>query len=249
MTITLRRLATLLLLVFWAVPALAQTADEIVEKHLAATGGRAALAKLTSRVSTGAITLTSPVGDLAGTIEVYSKAPNKQRTLIKLDLTALGAGPVVNDQRFDGSTAYVIDSINGNREINGNQLDAMRNGSFPTPLLDYKARGIELAMAGEENVGGKPAYVIKLTPKTGPPVRVFIDRDSYLLVRTATTVNVPQLGGDIEQVVEFSDFRDVDGLKLPFVTRSVNSVQTVVATMTSVKHNVDIDDASFTRPQ
>src|SRR4026208_2205433 len=67
----------------------AQTADEIVERHLAASGGRAALAKLTSRSNAGTITLTTPVGQLSGPIEVVSQRPNKERTLITLDLTAL----------------------------------------------------------------------------------------------------------------------------------------------------------------
>jgi hypothetical protein len=69
-----------------------------------------------------------------------------------------------------------------------------------------------------------------------------------MLVKTAVTVNVPQLGGDIEQTVEFSDFRDVDGIKVPFTTRSINAVQTITAKMDSVKHNVALDDASFTKP-
>jgi hypothetical protein len=47
------------------------------------------------------------------------KAPHKSRTLIKLDLTALGAGQVVTDQRFDGVTGYVVDTFNGNRAITG----------------------------------------------------------------------------------------------------------------------------------
>ena len=62
------------------------------------------------------------------------------------------------------------------------------------------------------------------------------------------TLNVPQLGGDIEQVVDFSDFRDVDGIKIPFVTKSTNPAQTVTATMMSVKHNMDLDDSSFSKP-
>jgi hypothetical protein len=77
---------------------------------------------------------------------------------------------------------------------------------------------------------------------------MFIDSTTFMLVRTVITVNVPQLGGDIDQVVEFSDFRDVDGAKVPFVTKSTNSVQAVTATMTSVRHNVEIDDTTFAKP-
>ena len=98
-------------LVLWAAPSLAQTADEIIEKHLAAVGGRAALSKLTSRVATGSISLSTPVGELKGTLEVYNKAPNKSRTLIKVDAAALGGGQITNDQRFDGTAGYVVDSF------------------------------------------------------------------------------------------------------------------------------------------
>jgi hypothetical protein len=229
-------------------PALAQSADEIIEKHLAAAGGRDVLGKLTTRTATGTISLTTPVGELMGTIEVYSKKPNKQRTVIKLDLTTLGGGPIVTDQRFDGTTGYLVDPINGNRAVEGTQLDAMRSGSFPTPLLNYKELGASLALSGREPIGGKEAFVMRFTPKAGPPVRMFIDSTTFMLVRTVITLNVPQLGGDIDQVVEFSDFRDVDGVKVPFVTKSTNSVQAITATMTSVKHNVAIEDAAFAKP-
>jgi outer membrane lipoprotein-sorting protein len=230
------------------IPALAQSADEIIEKHVAASGGRAAYAKIMSRVGTGAITVTTPVGDLSGTIEVYSKKPNKSRTLIKLDLTAVGAGQMTSDQRFDGNTAYVMDTLQGDRTIEGSQLDAMRNGSFPSPLLTYKALGATMMLGEREKVGSKDAYVITMTPKAGPTTRLFFDADTFMLVRTVVKLNVPQLGGDIEQVVDFSDFRDVDGIKIPFVTKSSNPVQTVTATMSSVKHNAEIDDASFSKP-
>jgi hypothetical protein len=243
-----RYAAAVALLALTAISAAAQTVDDPIEKHLAASGGRAALGKLTSRTSTGSITLTTPIGDLAGTIEMYNKAPNKNRTVITLDLSAVGGGQVLNDQRFDGTTGYVIDTFNGNREITGAQLDALKNGIFPTPLLTHKEAGLQLALNGREKIGDKDAYVIVMTPKAGPAARLFLDPDTMMIVRTVMTLNVPQLGGDIEQVVEFSDFRDVDGIKVPFITKAVNPAQTVTATMTSVTHNAPIDDSSFARP-
>ena len=232
----------------WSAQGLAQTPDDIIEKHLAASGGRAALGTLTSRTLSGSVSLTTPVGVLAGIIEVYNKVPNKSRTLVKLDLAAIGGGQVVSDQRFDGVSGYVIDTFNGNREITGSQVDALRNGSFPTPLLNYRDQGYEVASADKEQVGTKAAYVILLTPKVGPRVRVFIDTETFMLVKTVMTINVPQLGGDVEQAVEFSDFREVDGIKVPYTIKSANAFQTVVATISDVKHNAEIDDSSFSRP-
>jgi outer membrane lipoprotein-sorting protein len=245
---TLGFTAAAALLALWPASASAQTADEIIEKHLAASGGRAALAQLTSRSATGSITLSTPVGEMAGTIEVYNKAPNKTRTLIKLDLSAVGAGQVVSDQRFDGTTGYVIDSFAGNRDITGPQLEAMRNATFPSPLLNYKEHGATATLAEKQKVGDRDAYVIVLTPRAGPDARLFIDADSFLMVRSAITINVPQLGGDIEQVLEFSDFRDVDGIRVAYTTTSTNAVQTVKSTVTEMKHNVEIDDSSFSKP-
>jgi outer membrane lipoprotein-sorting protein len=245
---SIRCVAAAALLALSATSTSAQTADEIIEKHLAASGGRESLARIRSRVATGSITVTTPIGPLAGTVESFAKVPNKSRTLVKLDLSALGAGQVINDQRFDGTSAYVIDSINGNREITGAQLDALRNLAFPTAWLDYVARGLSVALIGKESLGDRPAYLLETTPKAGPRVRTWVDAETYMLLKTATSVVVPELGGEIEQVTEFSDFRTVDGVKTPFGVKSINPAQTVTAVITDVKHNVDVDDASFAKP-
>lgn len=228
--------------------AAAQTADDVIEKHLAATGGRAALSTLTSRAALGTITLTTPVGDLSGPIELYNKVPNKSRTYIKLDLSAVGGGQVVNDQRFDGSTGFIVDTFNGDRQITGDQLEAMKNAFFPSALLVYKEQGIQMTLGGREKVGDAEAYVLTMTPKSGPAARLFIDTASLMLVRTTMTIDVPQLGGAVEQVVDFSDFRDVDGVKVPFTTTVRNPAQSITARFTTVTHNTEIPDSDFVRP-
>lgn len=206
------------------------------------------MAKLTSRVATGTLALTTPVGELKGIVEVYNKKPNKQRTLVKVDASAFGGSEIVNDQRFDGTTGFVIDSFNGNRDITGEQLDAMKNGSFPSPLLTYKENGTTVTLGTREKVGTSDTYVLQLTPRSGPGVKAFIDAETFMLVRTSVTITVPQLGGPIEQVTDFSDFRDVEGIKIPHATKTSNPVQTISATVTEVRQNVEIDDSLFVKP-
>lgn len=227
--------------------ATAQTADEVVEKSLAAQGGRAALGKLTSRVTTGKITISTEAGELPGTIEVTNAAPNKVRTLINIDLTAVGAGSMTVDQRFDGTNGYAIDSMRGNSDITGGRLESLRNAAFPTPFLTYKDRGTKLLVAGKEKVGDRDAFVLSVTPATGPASRTWIDAESYLPVKTSTTIETPETG-PLEQISEFSDYRDVDGVKVPFQVKSTTAVQSYVVTVTKVEHNTKIDPAIFGKP-
>jgi hypothetical protein len=229
--------------------AVAQTADEVIEKHLTAIGGREALGKLTSRTLTGSITLGTPAGDLVGTIEVFGKAPNKARTVVKVDLSAFGAGELTVDQRFDGTTGYVIDTMNGNRDITGNQLENLRNATFPTPLLKYKENGTKAEVLGKEKIGDREVNVVQLTPASGSPSKQFFDAQDSMLLKTTTVVNVPQLGQDVETVLEFSDYRVVDGVKIAHILKSSNPVQTFTVNVKTVEHNKEIDDKSFSKPE
>ena len=228
--------------------AFAQTADDIVEKHLAALGGRAAMEKLKSRSMKGTITVSTPVGDLTGAIEILNQQPNKQRTFTQLDLSAVGLGKMIQDQRFDGTSGYVIDTMQGNRDITGDQLEAMKNGSFPNPLLNYKQTGATVELSGKEKVGEREAYVLVFKPKSGPVARSYIDAESYLPIKQVVKINVPQVGGEVEQTTEVSNFKEVDGIKIPFQIKTTSAIQTVMVNVTQVEHNTQIDQTLFAKP-
>ena len=247
MTRFVRVLTAVTLVLSCAQAAAAQTADEIVEKHIAAIGGRAALAKLTSRTLTGTITIATPAGEFSGPIEVMNQAPNKVRTLITLDLTAVGVGKMIIDQRFDGITGYAIDTLQGNRDITGDQLEAMRSAYFPSPLLNYKENGIAVELAGKEKVGEREAYVLMLKPKTGPALRQFFDAASFLLIRQVTTLDVPPVGA-LEQTVDFSDEREVDGIKIAHKLAATSTVQNFTVVITKAEHNAAVDQTLFSKP-
>jgi outer membrane lipoprotein-sorting protein len=243
------RLIIAVLFLGWAQAAAAQTADEVIEKHLAAIGGRAALGKLTSRSMTGTFTVSTPVGELSGPIEIVNAAPNKARTVIKLDVSAVGGpGEMVIEQRFDGTVGYAMDSMQGNRDITGGQLDNMRNSTFPTPLLNYKASGATVELGGKEKVGTRDAFVLVFTPKTGPTNRLFFDAETFMAVRMMVKVEVPQMG-ELEQTSDFSDIRDVDGVKVPFSVKSSSSAQSFTIAITTVAHNTKVDEAQFSKPK
>lgn len=226
----------------------AQTADEIVEKHLAAIGGRPVLVKATSQVAKGTLAVSTQGMDLGGTVEIYRKAPNKARSVLRIDLSAMGGTEVVIEQRCDGKTAYASNSMQGDREITGEQLQGMLNASFPSPLLTYKDAGAAVTLLGKEKLGDRDVYVLQYAPKAGPSSKNYIDAQTYMLVRNTSSIDVPEAGGKLDQSSDFSDFRDAGGIKMPFRIVQNNASQTVSITLSSVEINVPVDDATFARP-
>ena len=225
----------------------AQTADDIIEKGIAAGGGREALAKVTSRATTGTMTVTTPGGDVAGTIEVLNQAPNKTQTIITLDLSAMGAGKMTIDQRFDGTNGYASNSMQGETPVTSSQIDTQRNAIFPSPFLDYKERGTKIELTGKEKMGDTDAYLLLVTPAKGPTSRLWMDATTYLPVKTTTTVETAEVG-TVEQTMVMSDFRQVDGITMPFKFVGSSAVQTFTVVVTKVEHNVNVDQARFAKP-
>ena len=225
--------------------AAAQTADEVIAKHFAALGGRDAIAKLTSRKATGTATVGTPNGDLTGPIETYSKAPNKTRFVLRLDLSSVGApGEMVVGRRFDGAAGVAMNSMTGDTDITGDELENLKNAVFPTPLLNYKEAGASVEVQAGEPIDGKATILLVYTPKTGSKIRIFLDAQTYLIVRTVVHVVSAQMG-EVDQVSDPSDYRDVDGVKVPFMLVNTSGGQTVTIKYTTVQHNVAIDDAIF----
>jgi len=230
-----------------ALQAQAQTADEVIEKHLAALGGRAALGQLQSRIATGTMTISMQGMQFSGPVEIDAKAPNKGRMQARLDLSAAGVGEAVIETRCDGKVGWMGNSVQGDREITGSQLQNMLNATFPTPLLNYKEAGAKIELVGKDKVGDHTALVIQLTPKAGPVLKQYFDAETYLLLRSIVTVDIPELG-PTEQSTDTQDYRDVDGVKVPFTVVLANSMQTVTIALTKVEHNTPLDDAIFAKP-
>jgi hypothetical protein len=152
----------------------------------------------------------------------------------------------VIDQRFNGTSGFVSNSLQGDTETSGDQLADQRNQQFPHAFLNYKEMGTAATLV-KETSGDRDVFVITLQPATGPPSRVFIDAQTYMPIKVSKKLNVPQAGGEVEQTTEYYDYREVDGVKIPFEVRTL-SVQNFTLKFTKVAHNVAVDEALFSKP-
>jgi hypothetical protein len=212
--------------------------DQILAKYLQASGGKAAYEKLTSRVEKG--TFEIPAMGIGGPIEIYAKSPNKSFVMVTFE--GMGA----YKEGFTGTVAWVLDVETGLREKSGPELAmAKRNADFYAPL-HLKEHYSKMEVKSKQKVGDKEAYVIVATPAEGSPETLYFDAQSGLLIRQEMDVETPQ--GKTHADIYLEDYREVDGVKIPFTVKQNTDTISFVIKLTEVKHNVAIEDAKFNKP-
>jgi hypothetical protein len=96
-------------------------------------------------------------------------------------------------------------------------------------------------------IGDKDVEVIQGTMTNGFPVKLYFDEDSGLLVRQVRYIETA-LGRATWQI-DYSDYRDVAGVKLPFKSTLLWQSGQSSVELDDIQANVPVDAARFARPQ
>lgn len=210
------------------------TADEILNKYLAAVGGPTALMKIKSRVQKGTI-------DASGTqypIEVYSEGPDKRVS-------------VSHPQGGDSVTAYNgqvgwLTIRNGVHMMTGSEREAARIDAelyFPARVKDlYK----ELRVEPGEDIEGHATYLIRAKGTDVPPARLYFDQQSGLLLRLTRFAETP-LGRNPTQI-DYGDYQVNDDVKIPYRWTLTRPNGSFTIKVEQVQTNVPIDQKLFVAP-
>ncbi len=213
--------------------------DEVIQKHIAALGGREALEKVASTVMTGSFEL--PAMGASGTITVYAKAPNKRLAVINID----GFGEIF--QGFNGESGFSVSPM-GSVDFTGQMLEDAKRDSLMHPELHWKEIYPKIEIKGKGKVGEREAWIVVMTPEKGNPLTAWFDAESFLLLKTSGVRVTDQ--GEAEVTTELSDYREVPGtgVKMAHQMKQVIPVGEIIMRFTEIKANADIDDAKFNKP-
>ena len=190
------------------------TLDQVMELHLKALGGRVALQKSSTLVLSGECESTAQ-GE-SGAIEILIKTP---RVSFDLGSSTLRMG-------FNGDVVWRHTATDGLQQHPGRQFAKIVTVFDPARVLWWKEWYPEMAVKGIERVGDREAYVLETHPGNPASERLFIDRQSGLLVRDEVMPKV---------VFTFSDYRAVVGVQVAFTIRQ----ETPAATLTYTYHFKD----------
>src|SRR5271157_1927678 len=240
---TMRKLAFLIVSIFLALPAAAQSADDILAQYLDARGGLDKIKAVQSERVTGTISF--------GPGEEGPFVVERARTL-KMHMEFNLNGQVII-RTYDGkSTGWTYNAFVPNPSVQPMTETDLRNifeeADFDGPFVDYKSKGNQIEFAGKEDVEEKSAYKLKLTNRNGDVSFFFFDASTYLLLKCQG--NRQMDGKDIPWVTFFHDYREVDGLKYPFLIdyEEPGTENSHKITADKIELNVPISEARFGKP-
>jgi len=212
------------------------TADQVLDKFVQAAGGADALQKVTTRSGKGNI----KVGGRELSIEVLSKAPDK-----RVSITHTPNGD--NVTAFDGHSGW-LGNPGGRppRDMNAAEAEGARfDAAFNLPL-ELKKMFDQFRVRSADKIADHEVVQLIGIKQGHPPVRLFFDQQSGLLVRSIRYAETP-LGRNPVQL-DYADYRDQNGVKVPFRWTLARPLGRFTIQLDQVQQNLPIDDAKFEKP-
>ena len=215
------------------------TVEQVLDKYVQALGGKSAIEKMSTLVTKGSVDVPS-TGE-SGSMETYRKAPNKEMQMISTPSN----GP--SQRGFDGTAGWNWDPDSGPSDMSPADLMGMKLESAFYRDIRLKELYPKMSVKGKEKVGNREAYVIEAPREDGSSEKMYFDTQSGLLVQSEVPMEVPDEGKTIVNS-QYEDYREVDGVKIPFTIRQTSAYFDYVIKLNEVKFNQPIDDAKFKKP-
>ncbi len=223
-------------------PAPSPTVDEIVGRYVAARGGLQKLRALRSLRQEGRVHAGA---GRDGLVLREIKRPGK----IRFELTVQGVTSVFASDGQRGWKVAPLEGDLGPKPLPDEALiDAREQADIDGPLVDWKSKGSRVELVGREAVGGRDAWKLKVTLKSGGVLTAWLDVKSAELVRTEA---VRRVGGKQVRIeTTFGDFRRTGGILFPHrvEVRATGRPQVLRIEVDKVEVNPALSDARFAPP-
>ncbi|MGI9035206.1 MAG: c-type cytochrome [Pyrinomonadaceae bacterium] len=216
-------------------PDIKPTIDQILMKYETAVGGKENLAKITSRAISA--NRVEPDGKTIEPEEILQKG---DKLLI---ITKYPSATVT--ESFDGANAWK--RVNAeNKILKPDEIEQIRRNAQIFAFTDLKTIYPKMDYRLTDKIDGREVYLVLATTADNQRERLYFDADTGLLVRRVAST--PTVLGNFQYQVDYTDYKDFDGVKLPTTIRYAMPNISWTRKITEVKNNPPIDDVKFNQP-
>jgi hypothetical protein len=219
-----------------AAPAEARALAEILKNYSEAVGTAEAFGKIRTLVMTG----TLEDGDgRSSPLTIERAAPDRLHVLTR-------QGDDSFETTFDGTGGWVK-SPGGVAGLDGGELDELREKAAFWQTPDLKARYATMAAVDATEIDGHAAEHVVARQPNGPKIDLYFDWQTGLLLRKKSAEATPL--GNFPTQEDYSDYRDVAGVKVPFTVVSRTPRRETTRRLADARVNVELPPDAFVKPK
>jgi len=218
----------------------AQTADEVISKYLVFIGGEQQWKTIHTIVTSGIYNY----GGIEFPFTSYSKAPNLYKFVVPFNGKYYA-------QAFNGKTGWKIDAFKNQTEktlLSGKPALAMANEAdveLESPFINYQKKGHKAILEGKDTLGERECYKVRFIRNNGDTDTCFFSSDNFALIKKKAISKNEEMENKMLDTF-YSDYREINGVKIPFVSTSKSDEQTILTiTIQKIEMNVPIPDTDF----
>lgn len=222
--------------------AFAQTADEIVSKHLAAIGGDALNNLKTMQMELKMTSQATPGIEIAMTMTVV----NRKAALVKVSVMGMTQVICIN-----GENGWATNPFVGKPDpepITADQMAFMKGVSdINGPLHNYKEKGYAVEYMGKETFDGAEVHKLKIVENATQTQYILIDPETWYNVKITTVETID--GTEVTSESIYSNFKSESGIVMPFTVEQPDMMGGAsIMTVTTLRINEPVDEKVFEMP-
>jgi hypothetical protein len=218
----------------------AQTADDIISKHLDAIGGTEKLKSITS------VKLDNTMNIMGNDVQNTTTILNGKGYRNESDF---GGQKII--QAFSDKGGWMVNPMMGATDPQSLPEEAYKAGQYQiyaVPLLDYASRGGKVELLGQEKTGSTNAYKLKLTDKNNTVTTYYIDPSTYYIIQQVSSAEM--MGQQMDVITSFSDFKKTEyGWVVPqTIEINMGGQFSMTGKLNSIEINKEVDPKIFELP-
>ncbi|GAA4435161.1 hypothetical protein GCM10023188_26940 [Pontibacter saemangeumensis] len=210
------------------------TAEQVIADYIKALGGQANIDKLKDIT----VTSSATVQGMALTLVQQQKGNDKFVTQVMMNNSPVQRVTINGDK---GRMEAPMQGVN--KELTKEELATQKLEVSQFPVLQYEKLGIKTKLTGMEKVDGKDAYAVEVTLPNGQKSTHYFDKSTGLRLKEVNNLETPQ--GVLTQTKSYSDYKEVNGVKFPYVVETVVGPQTIKAEVQNIEVNKNLPDDTF----
>jgi zinc protease len=215
-------------------------AETLLKKHIEALGGKDAIAAIKDRTMDGTMSMEAGPQTIEGQVNQVAAYPNKAHQIMVLSFN----GQQMTQEEWSNGSVASVSGMGGSKTLDGDDLAKKLEDDQFNEVIRFDELGWTAKVSDKKVEDGRTVYYLDIAKKHAT-ITWLIDAENFMQVGSVKIEKSER--GEVVIKSKYSDFKEIDGVKLPHTIAVEAGPTSIGIKVSSYKHNTSPPDSEFTK--